>query len=78
MLKFHCRCGKKLGVLDDWEGKWVTCPACRNSVRVRRDGGAVRQAVSADTAASSPAASPAASRAPIPLAWFPKSSRPPA
>jgi len=75
VLKFHCRCGKKLGVLDDWEGKWVTCPACKNSVRVRRDGGADQPAGSASTAAGETLTPPApGNMPPVPRTRLPKPS----
>jgi hypothetical protein len=32
MFTFHCQCGKKLAVRDNWAGKRVKCPQCGNSV----------------------------------------------
>lgn len=32
MFTFHCQCGKKLAVRDNWAGKRVKCPQCGNSI----------------------------------------------
>jgi hypothetical protein len=32
MFTFHCQCGKKLAVRDNWAGKRVKCPECERSI----------------------------------------------
>ena len=34
MIKFHCKCGQKIGVEDEHAGKRAKCPRCKQIVRI--------------------------------------------
>ena len=67
MIRFHCRCGKRIKVPADVAGKRVRCPFCGRTVqapRAREDTtpglDALAQAVRANGGARSPSRSPLA------------------